>query len=159
MTTNYLKNIKNGRKLGFWDYMLGISLTGAAVKIVKTVVNAKAKATKYASKADKDVDILQDPDRPINYPLYSSDRLADVIRARRKAAELADLYGSYTVAEHHEVMGIEDEFTGINYIVNGDSKYAIRPNGKMFTLYTQEPMEVCDDEFGEEDLAEKTVSE
>lgn len=158
LQNNYLKNLKT-RKLGFWDYMLGVSLAGAAVKIVKTVVNAKQKVAKYANKADKDVDILQDPDRPIDYPLYSAERLQDVIRARRKAAELADLYGSYTVDELHEVMGIEDEFTGMNYVVNGSSKYAIRVNGKTFTLYTQEPLEVADDEFGEKDLGKETVSE
>ena len=132
------------KKVGLWDCVLAGVVAGAGVKIVKYLADRKAVDDDY----DEDKDIAEDehdPNAPVDYLLYSSKSLKDVLKCRRKIAELADLYGCYTEKEILDLMGEKTTEDLEHKILYDNTKYAIRYKGKKYCLYSQAPVTVFDD--------------
>ncbi|MBP5594225.1 MAG: hypothetical protein J6Y02_02495 [Pseudobutyrivibrio sp.] len=132
------------RKIGLWDCVLAGVAAGAAVKIVRTIANRKDVNDDY----DDDRDISEeeyDPNAPIDYLLYSSDSIKDVLKCRRKIAELADLYGCYTEKEILDLMGEKTSEDLEHKVLYDSTKYAIRYKNKKYCLYSQAPVTIFDD--------------
>ena len=154
MKNNNYYNKKQPRKIGFWDCVLGIACASAAVKITKTAYKA------YVKSLDKKIDFTEasNEDAPCDYLLYKADKLADVLKCRRKIAELMDLYGATTEKEILEVMGvavIENDL--VHRVFYDKTKFSIKYKDKKYCLYAQKPEEVADDEFGDAEESEGGV--
>ncbi|MBR6529139.1 MAG: hypothetical protein IKT62_03790 [Firmicutes bacterium] len=140
------------RKIGFWDVCLAGVAGAAAVKIVRTLANRKEVNDNYDDKEDYEGEY--DPNAPIDYVLYESDKLTNVIKCRRKIAELNDLYGCFTEKEIRELMG-EKATDDLEYQVFDErTKFNIRFKGGKYRLLSQKPYTAFDDEL-ENDIQDK----
>lgn len=154
----YCKNCgkQQKRKIGFWEFCLGAVTASAAVKITKTIVKA------YQSKPI-DIDAKASV-KPIDFAIYSSKSLKDIIVCRRKIAELMDLYEAATLDEILDIMGVDivegsNEEVLAHKVFNKDCKFRVAFRDGKYTLYGQAPVEVYDDGFREEAESKSDVQQ
>ena len=136
------------RKLGFWEFCLGCVGIGAAVKITRMIVDKNFVIDEAAEGAKACI-----------YKLYESDKLSQVVKARKKTVEFLDLFDAFTEKELLESMGVAVlENEEVNKIFDTTSKFTVKrtKEGK-YCLYATPPKEVEDDEFGDEDIYKEEV--
>ena len=146
------------RKIGFWEFALGVVCASAAVKITRTAYKAYEKSLSKKPDEIKPEDFEED--KPIDYLLYRADKLSDAVKARRKVAELLDLYAAFDEKEFFDIMGIDViDNDLVRKIFTDRTKFAIRFKDKKYCLYAQAPEEVADDEFGNEEEGKTGIPE
>lgn len=154
--------VNEKRKIGFWEFCLGIVACSAAVKIVKSI--SSKKTSKKSKDEDEDEEELDEDDlaksKDIDYLVYESKRVVDVIKCRRKIAELMDLYDCCTESEIQEVMGLEPDSEDLEHkVFNAGTKFRVMFKNGKYQLYSQAPELVWDDQIEKEEALNGKIEE